>query len=142
MKARLCCATLAIPSLVLMSTPAFAEPSEIEMKEAVLAAMLGRGGAKSGDNGITMNNPINGMSLTFIQFNKIACEKASRPGFNCDYEYAGRMSAHSNEGTAAGNNHSQAVNALMGMLGAQESRGAGSKRFVKSGKRWIMIQEN
>lgn len=72
----------------------------------------------------------------------IACEKASRPGFNCDYEYAIRMSAHSNEGTAAGASHSQAVNSLMGMLGAQESRGTGSRRFVKSGTRWILIQEN
>lgn len=130
-------------AVVFGGAPALAnEPTEGQMREAILRAMQNRGGSRSGDASVSVDNALSGMSLTFTRFKKIACEKAtSRAGYNCDYEFTVRMDAHSNEGTAEGDRHAAGVNALMGLFGPREESGTGSKRFVLSDSRWVAINE-
>jgi hypothetical protein len=129
-------------AFVVVANPVFsAEPTEAEMKEAILQAMQNQGGSRSGNNSIAVNNSISGAAVTITKFKKIACEKAaSRPGYNCDYEVSAGLNFHSNEGNQAGDRHAAGVNALMGMFVPKNTTSTQTKRFVYSEGQWKVLQ--
>lgn len=135
--------TLFTWTIIFIANPVFsAEPTEDEMKEAILQAMQNRGGSRSDTNSISLNNPISGASVSITEFKKIGCEKATnRPGYYCDYEISAGMKFYSNEGTRAGDNHAAGVNALMGMFMPQNTISTQTRRFVKSGSQWKVLQD-
>lgn len=131
--------TLAVVSTLFAGSAQSAEPTEAQMKNALLEAAQQRGGVRSGRDSVSANNPIGGMSFTIVHFEKIGCEKASsRAGYNCDYSVAMKAKAHSSEGTDAGDQHAQAMTAFMGAL-IDNRVTTESRRFVQSGGRWVVL---
>ena len=130
--------------MLIVTNSAFAaEPTEAQMKEAIIQSMQNEGGAKrSGNDSVRIDNALSGAQVKINHFKKIGCEKAaSRPGYNCDYEISAGINFHSNEGTHAGNAHAGGINALFGaMLGGSGSRiSTGTKRFVYSNSQWRVL---
>lgn len=120
-----------------------AEPTEAQMKEAIMLTMQNEGGAKrSGNDSVRIDNALSGAQVRINHFKKIGCEKASsRPGYNCDYEISAGINFHSNEGTHAGNAHANGVNAFFGAVlgGAANRISTGTKRFVYSNSQWRVL---
>lgn len=130
---------LGVAVVFLSSGVQSAEPTPAEMKNALLQAAQQRGGVRSSSDSISANNPIGGVSFTIVHFEKIGCEKAaSRAGYNCDYSIAMKAEAHSTEGTAAGDQHAQAMTALMGAF-IDNRITTESRRFVQYGGRWVVL---
>lgn len=134
---------LVLASIVVAAPVYAAEPNEDEMREAVLREMQNRGGDRAGENAVSADNALSGVSLTLNNFQKIACEKADgKAGYNCDYSFALQTKYYSNEGTAAGDRHADGMNALNEILGGGGQRvTTTSGRFVLSGKRWRLIPQ-
>jgi outer membrane protein W len=131
---------LAIAAMLFAGAAQSAEPTEAQMKDALLQAAQQRGGVRSGRDSVSANNPIGGLSFTIVHFEKIGCEKAaSRAGYNCDYSIAMKARAHSSEGTSAGDQHAQAMTALIGAL-VDNRVSTESRRFVQSGGRWVVLE--
>jgi len=126
------------------ATPAYPEPSEQEMRQAIEQAMVQRGGSQTRSGEISVDNPINGMTMTLTAFTKLGCEPANRgPGYVCSYHVKTKMSAHSNEGSRQGDNHAAAVNQLLrAMMGGQEEvADTATRRFLRMGDQWVMSRE-
>lgn len=132
-------ATIALVSACSTAT----EPTEQEMRDAVEQALSGQGNARGESNEFRIDNPLNGITLGVTDFEKLSCVPASgKPGFVCDYRITTRMSVHSNEGSAAGQGHAQAVNQLMSWLSGGRTEGSTSTvtaRFVKSKGAWVRL---
>lgn len=121
-------------------TPSYLEPTGVEMKSALLHEMQARGAVAKGPETVVFENPLAGMALDIVQFEKLGCAAAqSRPGYVCDYRYTYRVTAYSNEGSAAGDSHAQGVNLLMqlAMGGRDTQSGTTHRRFIKSGQGWV-----
>lgn len=119
-----------------------AEPTAAQMKEALLQGMQHRGGTRSGSSAVSIDNSINGMDIAVSHFEKLGCEKAvSQSGYNCDYAYSIDLGAHSNENSAAGDQHARAMNTLMKFFIPQNQVRTSSRRFIQSGSRWVVIGE-
>lgn len=127
-----------------LASPAYPEPSEREMRQAIEQAMVQRGGSQTRPGEISVDNPINGMTMTLKAFTKLGCEPANRgPGYVCSYHVKTKMSAHSNEGSRQGDNHAAAVNQLLeAMMGGQEEvADTATRRFLRMGDEWVMSRE-
>jgi peptidoglycan hydrolase-like protein with peptidoglycan-binding domain len=120
------------------------EPTEEEMKEALLRTMQMRGGQRSGVNEIGANNAIAGMTMEIVEFTKEGCQPAVRgAGYFCTYTHTSRLSLHSNDGTAAGARHANAANFLLkGIMGGTDTHtGVATRRFVRTQKGWLVSEE-
>lgn len=119
------------------------EPTEQEMRHAVEQALSGQGNASGAANELRIDNPLNGITVGIIDFEKLSCVPANgKPGFTCDYRIATRMHVHSNEGSAAGQGHAAAVNQLMSWLSGGRTEGSTSTvtaRFVKAKGKWVRL---
>lgn len=130
---------LAFGAMLFSSGARSAEPTEAEMKNALLQSAQQKGTERSGGDTISTNSAIGGASFTITHFEKIGCEKAvNRAGYNCDYSIAMKAKAHSNEGTQAGDQHAQAMTALMNAM-IENRVSTESRRFVQSGGRWVVL---
>lgn len=112
-----------------------------EIRSALEYALYGDGDA------FRVDNPINGISGKITYVEKLGCVPArNRPGYLCDYLVEVDTQFHSNEGTVAGQNHAQAVQALFGWLqntyappGPQTS--TGRFLYVESRQRWMRMSD-
>jgi hypothetical protein len=126
------------------AAPTYREPTEEEMKRAMERAMLQRGGTQTRPGEVSIDNSINGMTLTIISFRKLGCEPANQgPGYVCSYHVRSKMTAHSNEGTRAGDRHAAAVNQLLlGIMGGrEEAADTATRRFLRMDDEWVMSKE-
>jgi hypothetical protein len=126
------------------AAPSYPEPSEQEMRRAIERAMVQRGGTQTRPGEISVDNPINGMTLTITSFTKLGCEPAIQgPGYVCSYHFKSKMGAHSNEGTQQGDKHAAAVNKLLQAMmgGREEVADSATRRFLRMGDEWIMSKE-
>ncbi|PXX13934.1 hypothetical protein [Nitrosomonas ureae] len=131
---------IGLTGMAIVGMASAAEPTEEQMKEAILQAMQNEGGVRS-NNSVSVNNPLSGASVTINSFKKLGCEKAmSKPGYNCDYEVSAGINFHSNEGSAAGDNHAAGVNALFGMFLPKDRISTGTKRFVQYDSQWRALE--
>lgn len=90
-------------------------------------------------------NPINGMSVSIEDFEKLSCVAAqNKPGFVCDYRVTVKTGFHLNEGTADGHAHAQAVTTLMILMNGGRplvESSAVTARFVHSKGEWIRLPD-
>lgn len=138
------CVSWQIPCVSSWAAPAYPEPSEQEMRQAIEQAMVQRGGTQTRPGEISVDNPINGMTMSITAFTKLGCEPANRgPGYVCSYHVKTKLSAHSNEGSRQGDNHAAAVNQLLrAMMGGQEEvADTATRRFLRMGSEWVMSRE-
>jgi len=121
--------------------PAYSEPSEYEMKRSILNAMQSRGGKLREDGSVAVENPIDGVSIKLIEFEKLGCEPATYgTGYFCNYSATLSTNFFSNERSEAGRNHAAAVNVLFGFLngGKNTSTETSLRRFIKSKGGWLV----
>ena len=121
----------------------YSEPSEIEMKQALMTAMEGRGGNRYGPDSIGVDNPIAGVEMEIEYFEKAGCRPANYgAGYFCTYVTTMSFRTHSNEGTAAGDAHADAVNQLLGaLMGGRSVTDTVTRRFVKAGNTWYASEQ-
>lgn len=120
------------------------EPTEAEMKQAVIRTMQRRGATKRDDDTVSVDNPLAGSSIKIEEFEKLGCKLANYgAGYFCTYGVTIAFNLYSNEGTTAGNNHANAVNMLMRMLngGKNSSYETVTSRFIRSKQGWIMSKD-
>lgn len=120
------------------------EPSEEEMRQAIIRTMQMLGAQKRQDGSVGVDNPLNGMSVKIVEFEKIGCQRANYgAGYFCTYNITNSLAAHSNEGTADGDRHTQGVNLLIQMLngGRNTVNETFTARFFKSKAGWITSKD-
>lgn len=117
------------------------EPTEVEMKEAWQRSMQNRGRVTA-DGCMSFDNAIAGMCIRITKFEKLGCKPASQGvGYFCTYTMATSLSFHSNEGGESGAKQAKAWNAFIGLLGAQDTNGIVTSRFVRSRDGWLVSSE-
>lgn len=126
---------------VVKAAPGGREPTEAEMRSAVEYALQGNQDARE------INAGLSGAKIRLEQFQKLDCVRATgKPGYACDYTASVDMRFHSNEGTAAGNAHADAVNTLFGWMvksagGNVPTAQQGRFLYVESLKRWVKLDQ-
>jgi hypothetical protein len=141
-----------LPEIVIVAENAFqapiasqqGEPTEEEMKEALIRTMQMQGGQRKPGDAVASENAIGGMTLKILEFEKLGCKPADRgAGYFCTYKHTSRLSAHSNEGTEAGERHADGVNMLLGAImgGSNTRSGVVTRRFVQSKQGWMVSKE-
>lgn len=120
-----------------------AEPTEEEMKQAIINSAVNQGGEKTSGGAVAMNNAISGASMNIDDFEKIGCAPANYGvGYICTYNIRASLSFHSNQGTAAGDRHAQAVNTLARLLGGGRPKTTTTtSRFVRTKNGWLVTKD-
>ena len=136
--------TLAL-SAMLLTGCGDVEPTADEMRGAVERDLSGRGNTAGRPNEARIDNPLNGITVSAEDFEKLGCVAAqNKPGYVCDYRITIKTSFHSNEGSADGAAHAQAVTTLMTILNGGRplvQTTAVTARFVKTNGEWIRLPE-
>lgn len=121
-------------------SPKISEPTEEEMKEALIRTLkLGGGERKPGDT-VVRDNSIGGMDIKIERFEKLGCKPADQgEGFICTYNVTNSISLHNNDGTNEGDKQAAAWNRLFAMiLGANQAvTERVTARFVHTEQGWI-----
>lgn len=120
--------------------PGSREPTAEEMRSALEFAL--HGNAES----LEIDNPINGMTMKITSFEKLGCSRAvGRPGYNCEYLIDVSTQLHSNEGSAAGAQNTNAWQKVLdGMMDASNARNrtnSGRFLYVEGRERWMKLTE-
>jgi hypothetical protein len=124
--------------------PSYREPSEVEMKKAIIGIMQSRGGTMRNKNKIVVENPLNGMSIEIVDFEKLGCQPASYgTGYLCNFKSTTRLTAFSNEKSSAGQKHAQGVNLLLKLMmgGRDTTTETAIRRFIKGQGGWLVSEE-
>jgi len=117
------------------------EPSEAEMKEAVLQTMETRGGQRNSDGAIEAANPIAGVRIELSKFRKVGCAPPTfGPGYFCTYNVTIPVTFFGNDGSEATDKHMKAFNVLLGLFtnGVPVTERITSK-FVWNHDRWLVL---
>jgi hypothetical protein len=120
-----------------------AEPTEAEMKEAVLSTIEERGGQRTSDGAIEAKNIIAGVRIKIAKFEKLRCAPPTYgPGYFCTYNVSLPVTIFSNDGTELGRRQIEAWNFLIGWFsnGNNITERLTSK-FVWTKDRWVMSVE-
>lgn len=120
------------------------EPTEEEMKQAVIRSLQKRGATKRGENSVSVDNAIAGSSYRIEEFEKLGCKPANYgAGYFCTYGITTSLKMYSNEGSEAGDRHSAAVNMLMRTLtgGRDSLYDTVTSRFIRTKQGWIMSRD-
>lgn len=120
------------------------EPTEAEMRAAVERDLSGQGNASGAPGELRVQNPAGGMSVEIQDFEKLECSPAQgrgRAGYDCRYLVTVRSQMYSPGGSAAGNEHADAVNKLMDVLTGGKIASNSKGRFVKATGRWVVIHD-
>lgn len=120
------------------------EPTEAEMKEALLSAMEARGGKRTEGDGIEVSNFIGGVIMKMEKFEKLGCVPPNYgPGYFCSYNVSISMTFFSNEDSESARRQAdiwtQLIRWAMGSSGAANERV--TKKFVWSKDRWLVSNE-
>lgn len=84
------------------------EPTEVEMKEAVVRMMVRKGANDRSDDAVSVDNMLSGLNIKIEDFEKLGCQRANYDaGYFCTYEKITSLTLYSNEGTTAGNNRAR-----------------------------------
>jgi hypothetical protein len=123
-------------------SPDYPEPTAAEMKGALLRAMVLQGARAAGDDGVEVNRLLAGARIEIAQFSKLGCAPAlGSAGYVCDYLVNTKLRLYSNEGSAAGDRHADAVNQLMGFMLAGREASIAKGRFMNSENGWMFSPE-
>lgn len=110
------------------------EPTEQELRQAVTQSLS-----------VSINNPVNGIDVSVVDFKKRACQKSlQKPGYVCDYYLHIDQQFHSNEGTYDGQQHAAAVQRLYDWMinnaGGNKAEATGRFLYVAPETRWIKVE--
>lgn len=118
------------------------EPTEAEMKEALLKGMEERGGKRTADDSIEVNNAIAGSIVKIERFEKLGCAPVTYGvGYACIYKATTSMSVRSNDGTSDGDRQAKVWNILLGGMGAKYATATATRRFVRGKNGWTIIDD-
>lgn len=118
------------------------EPTEEQMKEALLSALEKRGGQRATDSSVEIDNSVVSVTFKIEKFEKHGCKLAANGvGYECTYIINTSTSFHSNDGTQRGNQQMEALNSLQGWLGGNTVNEKVTRRFVWSKEGWILSNE-
>ncbi len=121
-----------------------AEPTEEEMKEALINSMVKRGGQRMPDGSVGVNNALAGSSIKIEELEKLGCKPAAYgAGYFCTYSVTTSVSMYSNEGTAAGDRHANGVNALLRFFngGRNSNTETATMRFIRGKGGWVASKD-
>ena len=134
------------PSVALVPSPSTTqetttvEPTEEEMKEALLREMEKRGAKRNTDNGVTIENPIAEMTIKIERFVKVGCKPATYGvGFECTYTIKLSYSFHSTDGTKG--NEEQFIKFWNRLVGGSPHEEGTTKKFARSSEGWLVLQD-
>lgn len=119
------------------------EPTEAEMKAALIRTMQKRGGQLKADGCVGADNPLAGMCGKITNFEKLeGCKPAAQgAGYMCTYNVTTSLTAYSNEGTPDGDKYGKAIDAFIGLLGGKSINETRTSRFVRSKEGWIVSSQ-
>jgi hypothetical protein len=118
------------------------EPTEEEMKEALLRTLVKRGGQRKDDNSIVIGNIIAGITIKIEKFEKLGCKPANYgAGYECTYNSTISQTFNSNDGTERGAQHAEAWNTLLRGFGGNAANETVTRKFVQSKEGWIAFQD-
>jgi|SRR5215207_2911229 len=120
------------------------EPTEAEMKEALLSAMEARGGKRTAEGGIELSNFIAGVIIKISNFEKLGCSPPNYgPGYFCSYNVSTSMTFLSNEKNESATRQVEAWNWLLGRMMSSSSGVTErvTRKFVWSKDRWLVSNE-
>lgn len=120
------------------------EPTEAEMKEALLTVMEAQGGKRTADGVMEISNIIAGVSIKMSNFEKLGCAPPNYgPGYFCSYNVNVSMTFLSKGGGERAERQMDSFNFLiqwlMGGNGIMTERV--TKKFVWSKNRWVISNE-
>ena len=115
------------------------EPSEAEMKEALLRTVAAQG-AQRIPEGIQMSNIIAGVRINFENFEKLGCTVPNYgPGYFCSYHVTMPMTFFANDGSAGTQNQLDAFNLLIRWLtNGMPITQRVTNKFVWRKDRWVV----
>jgi hypothetical protein len=122
--------------------PGSVEPTEAEMKEALLKMGVKQGGRRGPGDTLIFENIIAGVTYKIEKFEKLGC-KSDGPGavYECRYVITMSQSYHSNDGTEPGREQMAAWNLLMSGVGANIADGVATRKFALSSEGWMVFQD-
>ena len=124
------------------SQPASGEPTEAEMKEALLRSTENWGGQQNADGCVRFDNPVAGTCVRITKFQSLGCTPSSQgAGYFCTYRIGTSLSLHSNEKTPDATTHVGIFDQLLEKAGARRINGTTTKRFVRSKEGWVVTDE-
>lgn len=122
--------------------PAQGEPTEEEMKEALLRWMEKGGGQRTAKDAVTKGNFIAGLTIKIEKFEKIGCKPANYGvGYECTYDITASQSYHSNDGTRRGDDHATGINEFLKWFGADAANGTVTRKFARSSSGWVVFED-
>lgn len=127
-----------------LAAPPYPEPTEQEMRQAIERVILERGLSRTGTGEYSVDTSINGVTMTIDSFEKLGCQLPKEgAGYICSYFARVGLSAHSNEGTQAGDRHANATNQILrGMMAGRGSVGeTATRRFLRTADGWRLSMQ-
>lgn len=117
------------------------EPTEDEMRRALISSMLDAGGQLIDDRTVEFKFLFAGMSIKIEKFEKLeGCKPANYgAGYTCTYKLTTSQALHSYEGTEDGEKHRQALQWLMEKILGKYANGKANRSFARSKEGWVML---
>lgn len=118
------------------------EPTEAEMKEALLRPMEERGGKRIADDVVEISNEIAGVAIKIEKFEKLGCAPPNYgPGYFCSYNISTPVTMVSPDERVRG--HLDALTRLISWLSLGSGVGTEriTRKFVWSKDRWLVSNE-
>ena len=114
------------------------EPTQDEMKEALLGDMVKRGAQRKNPDSVEINYVIGGMTIKMDTFVKLGCKPANYGvGFECTYSTKLSYAFHSNDATDDGRRHIETWKKIFdGSHG-----GVTTKKFARSSEGWLIVND-
>ena len=119
------------------------EPTEEEMKGALIRMMISQGGQLRPDGTVEVRNIFASIIIKIEKFEKLGgCKPLNQgAGYSCTYRITTSFTLSSNEGTPDGDKHAQALQWLITQFGGNYSNATVTRRFVLSKEGWLMFNE-
>lgn len=118
------------------------EPSEAEMKEALLRTMEAQGAQRT-PGGIQMSNVVAGVQIDFANFEKLGCTVPNYgPGYYCNYHVSMPVTFFANDGSAAGKTQMEVFTGFIKWLtNGRPITQRVTNKFVWRKDRWVVSVE-
>jgi hypothetical protein len=115
------------------------EPTEAEMKEALLSTLEARGGKRTAEGGMEFSNAIAGMIIKMDEFEKLGCAPPNYgPGYFCSHNVNVSVTFISTDGSQGGARQMAGFNTLLSWLGGSGLTERITNKFVWSKGRWVI----
>lgn len=124
----------------------YSEPSEDEIKQALLAALRRFGATEKGAGTLVVENASVGLSLQFIRIKKVGCGLATPlAGYVCYYKPSAAFDWYSNRDSPEAVARAERFNDVLQRVFPPRTTSNGvafANRFVKNGDDWLLVDRD